>query len=391
MSATPIHLHFPIFLFFLKHANSHPRISSINVISPDSTNTSDPLETTAPSNSITLTNQFDAHSLSSGQSTHGNSLSGYKDRCTFQFCAKHLIEKSKELSRQASEGTLEEEEKLSKFERDHLLRYHSSLPVRLKSLAPGLIVEYSRCLDVDMKYQCCCGKTFLPRSSVPRHFDKCESARSMSIYPQLKYRGFVVLESSLVQPDIFLDDTDESETEIDSKGRCSKGNHNNRYIQHRHELAIAIVHFIHQLTVDPFVISYTKPLAQLTTEINELFHSLSGLLVSQTKHSEELLISRISVADHRIRQTEELMQQRIKQTDDLRERQLFSQDSRMSMLERRLFQLEQYLWNQENSLPAGSKRRFFTDTSPTVHLTNPNISGPSDWGQSATLTGHSSV
>ncbi|KAF8949341.1 hypothetical protein BGZ46_005150, partial [Entomortierella lignicola] len=188
-------------------------ISYSNSISSDPTNNCDHLESSFLSKSTDRLPNASPSSLDQSITASNVHLPKSEDKCTYEICVKNLIEKHSKLTQQTTQQTNDgasEQEQRIKRERDHILRYHPTTPVRLRSLAPGLTVEYSRSPDVGMKSQCYCGKTLLPRSSVSRHYDKCEPAQLMSIYPHLKCRSFAVFDSSRVQADLHHDESDES-------------------------------------------------------------------------------------------------------------------------------------------------------------------------------------
>ncbi|KAF9095390.1 hypothetical protein BGX27_001288, partial [Mortierella sp. AM989] len=61
---------------------------------------------------------------------------------------------------------------------DHLLRYHSKVPVRYYCPTNSCYVKVSRDPAKNMAFQCACKKTFDPRSSISRHFTTCKKALS---------------------------------------------------------------------------------------------------------------------------------------------------------------------------------------------------------------------
>ncbi|KAF9383267.1 hypothetical protein BGX21_001599, partial [Mortierella sp. AD011] len=257
-------------------------------------------------------------------------------KCSYHRCARLLIEKARSLAELASQtnADLQQEAKLSKPERDHLLRYHSNTPVRLGSLAPGLTVEYARNPDVDMKFQCCCGTTFISRASVARHFGQCDLARSMAVYPHIKCRGFTVLESSMVRPDLNYDDVLESEEEVEESRQEARAKSGDSYLPRipfpKTKQISRSVSDMEQLSS-----SLIKAHAQHRDESRSMFNDFTYVIGSRMKHYEEVNHGRVTAAERRIKQGEEL-----------RELQFLSQENRIAMLERRLGQLEHALWSQ---------------------------------------------
>ncbi|KAF9422168.1 hypothetical protein BGZ76_003821 [Entomortierella beljakovae] len=83
-----------------------------------------------------------------------------------------------------------------KSEREHYLKFHSDIPVRLESTIPGKIYEYSRNPAVDMMFQCCCGTTFSPRTSAANHLRQCDIARFATVGSYPGHRGFRVLDAA---------------------------------------------------------------------------------------------------------------------------------------------------------------------------------------------------
>lgn len=223
-----------------------------------------------------------------------------------------------------------EQEKLSKTEKDHLLRYHSDTPVRLKSFTLGLTVEYTRDPKVGMKFQCCCGKTFTPRSSVARHLDQCNLARSMAEYPHLKCHGFSVYDPSEVQPDQSRDDALESEGEAEELKQDSMLDKGPQVAAH---MASQTASFTPNSGQPSSRQIYEHVLHRDECQI--LLNNYSHILGSQMRHFEELVNGRILVIERRFKQFEEL-----------HELQCRGQESRIAMLERRLAQVEHSLWGQ---------------------------------------------
>ncbi|KAF9303815.1 hypothetical protein BG003_001879, partial [Podila horticola] len=87
-----------------------------------------------------------------------------KPSCTFYDCVLGLIDKK------AALGDQDSAEQLTKSEKNHLIRSHSQIPVRVRNTLVGVGVVFERCASNDMAFYCHCKKRYWTRDGLAKHY-----------------------------------------------------------------------------------------------------------------------------------------------------------------------------------------------------------------------------
>ncbi|KAF9142450.1 hypothetical protein BGX20_007275, partial [Mortierella sp. AD010] len=113
---------------------------------------------------------------------------------------------------------------LTKAERNHILRSHSTVPVRIKNTLVAVGVQFERRPDRGMAFICHCNKKYWTRDGLSKHYKKKCSNHVIPV----GHPGLRLIESSLISvQDLEVFGSDGSDDETGVEDEVEEQNHGN--------------------------------------------------------------------------------------------------------------------------------------------------------------------
>ncbi|KAI7828607.1 hypothetical protein BC939DRAFT_443390 [Gamsiella multidivaricata] len=105
-------------------------------------------------------------------------IKAQRNECTFYNCVQGLLDRKAAIQpqeRRIDQGLPVRDGDgpvpLTKSEKNHLIRLHSTVPVQVKNVLLNVFVRFERREDRSMDFICVCRKPFLTRDSLSKHYN----------------------------------------------------------------------------------------------------------------------------------------------------------------------------------------------------------------------------